>query len=103
MLGNHWSKKLKTRNHWRWLVKAARLEAKVFVAPQLAHARVTIERTGARILDHDNAVAGTKFLTDALVREGFITGDTLAHIGKPDVRQFIDGKIRRTLVRIEAT
>lgn len=102
MLGGHWSKKHQTRNHWWWLVKAARLDAKVFITPNYDRARITVERTGARILDSDNCMAGLKFMIDGLVHEGLIAGDTPAHIGTPVVRQFVDRKLRRTVVRIES-
>lgn len=98
----HWSRRHKTRKHWQQLIRVARLQARVFVVPHWEKAKLTIERTGAQILDHDNLVAGTKFLTDALVREGIIEDDSPSHIGRPEIHQLIDSKLRRTTVRIEA-
>ena len=101
LLGEHWARKHRVRNLWHLLVTSARLDAKVYDRPQLAKARVTIERYGARILDADNCRAGTKFLTDALVKQGLLLNDTPAVIGEPLIRQIIS-KQRRTVVRIEA-
>lgn len=102
LLGQNWSHKHKVRNHWWWLVKAARGAAKAWESPNYLRARLTIERTGGRLLDHENCLAGTKFLTDALVREKFIAGDSPAHIGQPTLRQIIHATLRQTVVRIEA-
>jgi len=101
LLGQHWAHKHATRNRWRWLVKAACLEAKVFERPNYPRARITVERTGGRLLDCDNAFSGLKFLLDALKHEGFIEDDDPPHIGQPELRQIIDKKLRRTVVKIE--
>lgn len=101
MLGYHWSKKLRFRKRWGWLVKAAMLRAKVHQPPKLSRARLTIERYGSRILDSDNFRAGTKWLQDSLVSEGIIVDDTPAVIGEPILIQHA-GKVRKTVVRIEA-
>ena len=100
MHGFHWSKKYKERRKWAWLVKAARLEAGLFHVKPPAKASVQIDRYGARVLDHDNFVAGTKFLTDALVAEGFLVDDSPANI-TAIYRQHV-GKPHRTIVIIEA-
>lgn len=98
--GVHWSKTHRQRARWGWLVKAARLDAKLFTnLIPLAKARVTIERWGPKALDHDNYVAGAKQLLDSLVREGFIADDKPACIGQPSYLQHIGQ--HRTLVRIE--
>lgn len=98
--GAHWSKTHRLRARWQWLVKAARLDAKLFAKPiPLRKARVTIERWGPKALDHDNYVAGTKQLIDSLVREGFIADDNPGCIGQPQHLQHIGP--RRTVVRIE--
>jgi len=101
MWTGHWSRRYKTRKHWQLLVRVARLQAKVLVVPRWERARITIERTGAQILDHDNLVAGTKFVTDSLVREGFIVDDSPAHIGRPEIHQLVHETLRQTRVRIE--
>jgi hypothetical protein len=99
--GHHWSRKLKLRKRWAWLVKAAMLNAGLHTPPRFARARLTIERYGPRSLDSDNFRAGTKWLQDSLVAEGIITDDTPAVIGEPVLRQFV-GKERKTIVRVEA-
>ena len=102
MLGQHWAHKHAMRRRWSWLVRAACMEAKVYERPKYARARLTIERTGSRKLDHENALAGTKFLMDSLVQEGFLLDDSPAVIGAPILRQVIDKHVRQTRVRIEA-
>lgn len=101
LLGQHWSHKHRLRAHWGWLVRRARLNAKVFDPPRFEHARVTIERTGSRMLDTDNLTGGCKGLIDLLVREGLIVDDSPDHIGQPVIRQIVDKKVRQTVVRIE--
>lgn len=98
---SHWSKKSAQRKRWGWLVRAARLEARVFDPPRLARARITIERHGAKKLDADNARQGCKSLLDSLKVEGLILDDTTAVIGEPRIEQHI-GKARKTVIRIEA-
>lgn len=99
MLGEHWAKKVEQRRRWRWLVRAAMLQAKFFPLVPLPRARITITRYGRRMCDPDNLIGGTKMLTDSLVREGILANDT------PDrleliVRQEIT-KIPHTTVLIE--
>jgi hypothetical protein len=98
--GGHWKNKHELRTRWLWLVRQARLKAKVYDRPNYPRARLTIERWGAKHLDHDNFVAGTKPMVDSLVQEGLIAGDSPDHIGIPQYIQHI-GKQRGTLVRIE--
>lgn len=100
MLGETWSKRIKTRRRWAWLVKAARLEAKVFVETPFPRARVTITRHGRRICDPDNLIGGAKGTIDCLVREGIIADDTPDHI-ELIVRQQLT-KTPHTIVQIEA-
>lgn len=97
--GLHWSKMIRLRARWRWLVKAARLDAKLYAVSPLSKAKLTIERWGPRTLDSDNLVAGAKQLLDSLVEEGFIVDDKPECIGQPQYFQHIGP--RRTLVRIE--
>jgi len=80
MLGQFWHKRTKQKKEWRWLVRAARLEAKVFLDAPLAKARVTITRHGRRICDTDNLYGGQKMLIDCLVREGILANDTPEHV-----------------------
>lgn len=100
MLGETWSKRIKTRRRWAWLVKAAKLEAKVFLKTPFARARVTITRHGRRICDPDNLIGGAKGTIDCLVREGIIANDTTGHI-ELIVRQQLT-KTPRTVVTVEA-
>jgi hypothetical protein len=100
LLGRHWAHKHKTRARWAWLVKAARLNAKVYDQPKYPKARLTIERYGPRVLDADNARGGMKWLTDQLVQQGLLLDDKPEVIGEPEIRQFVS-KIERTVVRIE--
>lgn len=100
MLGQFWAKRVKQRRQWRWLVRAARLEAKFFPLAPLSRARVTIVRHGRRVLDKDNLYGGTKLLTDSLVSEGLLADDSPAHI-ELTVEQQVT-KSPRTVVRIEA-
>ena len=95
----HWSKRHRLRARWQWLVKAARLDAKVYAVKPLAKARVTYERFGPKILDHTNMVGGCKILEDCLVREGFFVDDNPDCVGQPQYFQNIGP--RRTIVRIE--
>jgi hypothetical protein len=96
----HWRKKHALRKRWAWLVRAAKLEAKVFDAPKYPKATVTIERHSPRMLDADNCRAGTKVLADSLVAEGLILDDSMAVIGEPVIRQ-IASKTKKTVVTIE--
>lgn len=98
--GGHWSKKHELRQRWAWLVRAARLKAKVYDPPKYPRARLTIERFGAKHLDHDNFVAGTKPMVDSLVREGFFVDDSPEHITATYI-QHPGTKIRKTIIRIE--
>lgn len=100
MLGQHWGTKHKLRNRWAWLVRRARLRTDFTGAPW-PRARVTIERTGGRLVDPDNYAAGTKFLTDQLVREGLIVDDSPKHI-ETVLKQIVHKTLRQTRVTIEA-
>jgi hypothetical protein len=99
--GEHWAKAHRRSAKWQWLVKVARLDAKLFerIEP-LRRAKITIERWGPKLLDHDNMVAGAKQLIDSLVKEGFIADDNPDCIGQPQYFQNIGP--RRTIIRIEA-
>jgi hypothetical protein len=100
--GQHWTRKHRMRARWGWLVKAAMLSAKVqSPKPIPPRVRLTIERWGARMLDESNFIAGTKWLEDALVAEGFMVDDSPEHV-EHVFHQHIDRKQRRTVVRIEA-
>jgi len=100
MLGQFWANRVKQRRQWQWLVRAARLEAKVFLSAPLPRAKVIITRHGRRVLDQDNLYGGTKMLTDSLVREGLLADDSPDHI-ELTVQQQVT-KSPRTVVRIEA-
>jgi len=99
MLGETWSKRISTRRRWAWLVRAAKLEAKAFVAKPYPRARVTITRHGRKICDPDNLIGGAKGTIDCLVREGIVEDDTPAHI-ELIVRQLVT-KTPHTTVTIE--
>jgi hypothetical protein len=98
--GYHWSKKLKEKQRWGWLVKMAIMEwtGKPIPVPEDGISRVTIERYGPRILDRDNFIAGTKWLMDALVSQRFLVDDSPAHVSA-EYHQFT-GKPYRTIVKI---
>lgn len=102
MLGRHWSHRSRLRDRWAWLVRRARLRAHIPAEAPFARARLTFERTGGRICDAENALAGTKYVTDQLVREGLIANDSPAHIGTPTLIQHVHPTLRQTVVRIEA-
>lgn len=95
--GYHWSRKARERKKWAWLVRVAR---QGLLVPLHAPERVslTIERYGPRLLDHDNYVAGTKFLTDSLIAEGFAVDDSPKHLNAEYIQHI--GKPSRTIVRI---
>jgi Holliday junction resolvase RusA-like endonuclease len=103
MLGQFWHKRTKQKKEWRWLVRAAKLEAKVFLEAPLPRARVTTTRHGRRICDTDNLYGGQKMLSDCLVREGILEDDTPAHI-ELVAKQIVvrTTKETKTLVQIEA-
>ena len=96
----HWVKYHQLSAKWQWLVRAARLEARVFLKAPLAKARITFERFGPKLLDNDNLVGGCKILADWLVKEGLIADDKPECIGQPHYVQHIGP--RRTIVRIES-
>ena len=98
--GRHWSAKLRARHRWGWLVREAKLNAKVYQQAAPDKVTVTIERYGPRRLDTDNAIAGMKFLIDALVAEGFAVNDHPAHLTLA-CHQHV-GKPYRTIVRIDS-
>jgi hypothetical protein len=102
--GHHWTKKLKELKKWRLWAKVEksvlRKESWFFPENQPpAKCHVTIERYGARLLDRDNFIAGTKWLMDSLVLEGFLAGDSPAHVFA-EYHQFV-GMPHRTIIRIE--
>jgi hypothetical protein len=76
----HWSNRHPQREYWQWLVREARLTAKLSPPQAPSKVRVTITRYGSKILDHDNLVGGAKLLVDALVREGFAKDDRPEHM-----------------------
>jgi len=94
-----WRKKIQMRKHWRWLVRAARLDAKMFPTAPYAKAKVTIVRHGKRICDTDNLYGGCKSLVDCLKHEGIILDDTPAHV-ELVIRQQLS-KTPHTVVTIE--
>lgn len=100
LFGHHWTHRHQKRQHWQWLVRAARLKAKVFLAEPLPRAKVTITRHGRRICDPDNLIGGQKMLIDSLVREGILENDTPDHI-ELVVKQ-VKTKTPHTTVTIEA-
>lgn len=100
LFGQHWAKRARQKDEWHWLVKQARLDAKVFVNETPARAKVTITRYGPRMLDDDNCWGGAKLLIDCLVRERLIENDTPNHI-ELIVKQHVS-KPSRTIVQIEA-
>lgn len=100
LFGLHWAKRMETRRRWQWLVRAARLKAQVHLAEPLPRAKVTVTRHGRRICDPDNCIAGTKYLTDSLVKEGILENDTPAHVDLV-VKQVLT-KTPHTIVRIES-
>jgi hypothetical protein len=95
----HWVKRHQLRHKWGWLIRAARLEARVYPKEPLRKARLTFERWGPKLLDHDNHVGGCKPVVDSLVREGLILDDKPECIGQPQYLQHIGP--RRTAIRIE--
>lgn len=104
--GQHWSKRAKLKKQWAWMVRAERLKityADWIIAGEWIKAdgprKVTIDRWGPRLCDHDNIVGGAKQLIDALVSEGFLVDDSPAHM-VATYRQHV-GKPYRTEVRIE--
>jgi Holliday junction resolvase RusA-like endonuclease len=103
MFGQHWAARAKSRKEWRWLVRAARLDAKLFLAQPIPKARVTITRHGRRVLDTDNLYGGQKILIDCLVREGILENDTPENV-ELIVKQLVVNATRltRTTVQIEA-
>lgn len=101
LLGRHWGHKHKQRAIWGWLVRAARLEAGVYpgTVPPPLRSKLTIHRWAAKKCDDENGRAGTKFLTDSLVKERLIHNDDLPCIGSPEFIQHI-GKPYKTVVII---
>lgn len=102
-IGGHWSRQLKHRRRWRWLTRAALHQAKFFEQPKWPRAKIRIERYGERILDADNVRCGAKALIDALKLEGVIEDDSMAHIGEPEIRQFIVPRKQRGETRVYVT
>lgn len=100
-VGGHWSRQLQHRRRWQWLTRAAVRRAQIFVPPKWVRAKIRIERYGQRILDADNVRGGAKALIDALKYEEIIVDDSPAHIGEPEIHQFVS-KDRRTVVYVEA-
>lgn len=84
----HWREKHKARQRWDLLIAGARGTARNWDKPNWPKVRLTIIRRSARpIRDHDNFVAGTKHLTDALVASGFMQDDGDAAIPERVYRQ----------------
>lgn len=100
LLRQFWAHRVKDQKRWRWLVRAARLNANYHPKEPLQQARVTITRHGKRILDKDNLYGGVKGLVDLLVKEKILAGDTPFHV-ELTVEQKVT-KNPRTVVRIEA-
>lgn len=93
-LRGHWTQKHRVRQKWQWLVRAARLEARLFPSTPLQRARIMIERWGRCRIDYDNFVGGAKQCVDSLISEGFVVDDSpehilveyIQHIGEPFTR-----------------
>lgn len=100
MLRQFWSKRHKDQKRWRWLVRAARLNANYHPTQPLQKARVTVTRHGKRILDTDNLYGGVKGLVDLLVKEGILANDTPEHVELVTKQQ--KTKAPKTVVQIEA-
>lgn len=99
----HWRDKHKARLRWDLLIAGARGTARNWDKPRWPKVRLTIIRRSARpIRDHDNFVAGTKHLADALVASGFMLDDSNAVIPERVYRQeTCKGSFACTVVRIE--
>lgn len=80
------------------MIRAEKLRLGAIWLPE-GQRKVTIDRWGPRLCDHDNIVGGAKQLIDALVAEGFLVDDSPAHL-QATYRQHV-GKPYRTEVRIE--
>lgn len=100
MLRQFWVKRTKEQKRWRWLVRAARLEAKYHPTAPIEKARVTVTRHGRRILDTDNLYGGVKGLVDLLVKEGILANDTPDHVELVMRQQ--KTQTPKTVVQIEA-
>jgi len=94
----HWSNRHRLRVKWGWLVRAARLEAKLFPTSPLQKAKITVERWGPKTLDRDNLIGGCKAMIDSLKVEGFIVDDSPEHVETTFIQHI--GK-RHTRVTIE--
>jgi hypothetical protein len=98
--GGHWHKKHELRKKWLWLIRQARLKAKVYDPPRHERAAITITRYGKRHVDQDNLAGGAKVIFDSLKQEGFIVDDSPKHITATYVQHV--GQARGTVIRIEA-
>ena len=75
LYGRHWSAKHRAKRQWGMLILASAQTAAVR-GQNFPRARVSITRTGPRLLDYDNLVAGCKStVIDNLVAQGYIAGD----------------------------
>lgn len=102
-IGAHWSAWRSEKKRWnQWVLVAKHNQAKLFSQPRYERARIEIDRYCVKdITDHDNATAGLKWLQDSLVAHGLIKDDSVACIGRPEIRQIRCKKgEQKTVVRI---
>ena len=104
----HWSKRHKMKNGFKWAVMVAMNEPK----PRIKKAKfgqkyklsyLHIREKRRIIRDHDNLIAGSKILQDALRDMDFIFDDDEKFISSPIHKQ-VDGdnntiKIKRTAIK----
>jgi hypothetical protein len=98
----HWCVRARHRKHWSMLVLVAKSDAGIFTRPALPKARVTIQRFGGRMLDHDNGVGGCKAVIDGLRDNGLIQDDSPEHLELRFEQHPGNKTPKRTVIIVEA-
>ena len=72
----HWSKRLRTRKEYQFMIRGQINKIKCRKATKDDMCKLVITSSVKRKYDYDNLVGGCKMLLDALKREGFIYDDS---------------------------
>jgi len=99
----HWAERKKLWDRWGRFIWACVLTQGRLPEKPPERARVTITRSGVRLLDPDNLTGSCKPVIDALTRNRLITDDSSEHI-ELEVRQVRKPTREKpcTLIEVEA-
>ena len=94
----HFHARTRLRNQYEQVIRLQMNQLNAAKSHQFR--RVTIQRYGARLLDHDNFVGGCKPLLDALTRAGLLWDDSPGYLRVTYAQVSGAGKNYRTVLTI---